>query len=219
MEAVLATSIDANCSSARYFSDEIEPAPFVANVRATAPNNLSKLCAWNAVLQHSICPTVFLDADTYVRQDLAPIWQYDFDVAYTVRPGHRPVIGGVLFVRPTERTRFFFLRWIARAASLLMRPGEIGNEMHMWGGLNQSCLNALTRGTVADVNILAVPAAIWNSCDETWHRFGPETRIVHLKGELRQEIMSGGPDRRQPASALTPIVVEWLEYLRQAYQR
>lgn len=214
MAAVLRHTVEKYCSDAAFRSDQIRRPPEVAHVRQLAPNNLAKICSWKNALDTAVNPMVMCDADTFVVNDVGDVWDEDFDVAYCWRPGNRPVIGGVIFARPTDAARRFMGDWVTLAAQQMLDPRVVECRQSIYGGPNQSALHTLTKNDASYADIVSLPANPWNLCDEVWSEFEEDkTKIVHLKGAVRQEAFAGAP----PEGGWTPIVKRWLNELLEAY--
>ena len=205
-------SIEANCPTASIEIERIPYPPDVKNVMRSAPDNMGKLAAWRRRLQRAEQPILFMDIDTYARQDLEPVWDAigDADVGYTWRPlEHRPIVGGFIPARPTEGARRFFTEWLIRASELMMNPVDLFDNMVVRGGLLQTCLTELTQDPPDGVKVQELSPYVWNSCDETWKDFDPDVcRMVHCKGDLRHAILAC--DRKGEYGEL---VREWRSYL------
>ena len=202
------------CPNADFRSDRIRKPPAVAQVRQLVPNNLAKICSWKNALDTAVKPIVLCDADTFIVNDIGEIWDRDFDIAYCWRPGPRPVIGGIIFARPTDAARRFMADWVTLAAQQMLDPQVVECRCRINGGPNQSALHTLTKHDAGYVDLISLPADPWNLCDEVWSEFDENrTKIVHLKGAVREEAFAGKP----PEGGWTPIVRRWLEELLEAY--
>lgn len=146
-------------------------------------------------------PTVFLDGDAFVNQDIEPVFKTFTDVAVTYRsdPGLMPINEGVIFAKPTEGTRRLFRAYLATYEHLanLDKIKQYYGDIKRWRG-GQLTLNALTcpRGTPYELDqetrfgceIKYLPCFTWN-----YSPVGGETKedldgkgIVHLKGERKK---------------------------------
>lgn len=214
LASVLETSVRDNCPNAELHFQEIEPAREISGLPPNAADNLWKLTHWWPRAMNADRPFVCLDADTLVVNDLTPVWAQDFDIAYSIRPHRCPIIGGVIFGRPTQGARQFFTRWLAQATQNALSP-DADTLMSRYGGLLQSALNKLRETPLSGVNTLELDAETWNCCDQVWHRFDAgRTRVIHLKGRLRRECFKGRvPGDGAPNADLAPLVDQYVQYL------
>lgn len=130
-------------------------------------------------------PTVFLDVDAFPNGDLLKAMDSVVDIGLTVRdtPGLMPVNEGVIFARPTEATKRFFMNYVATYEALQALLPEA--EWRWWGG--QLSLNALSKGSQPDgVAITYLPVDPYNFSPDADADFAPavlnEKVIIHLKG-------------------------------------
>ena len=154
--------------------------------------NTQKMVTWARVVgeaRDGEC-IALLDADTFIARPLDPIWDQDFDLAYTAKQSRFPFNSGVVFVRVNDKTRRFFSEWEAVNRKML-----VSGEHHMrwrakYGGINQAALGQmLETGLAQRMDILPVPCVEWNCEDSAWVNFDPDmTRIVHVKSKLRMAV-------------------------------
>lgn len=173
-----------------------------------AADNSWKLEHWTrAVLEApEDCGVLLMDADTFVTAPLDPLWSIDFDLAYTVRGVARfPLNAGVMAVRANERTRRFMERWLARDRFMLKDLDYREPWRRIYGGQNQASFGSLLEGPeVADLRVVTLPCLEWNCEDVSWSRFGPGTRIVHVKSALRTTVFYV-----QVEPTLRPLAALW----------
>lgn len=130
-------------------------------------------------------PTVFLDVDAFPNADLLKAMEGVRDVGLTVRnvDGLMPVNEGVIFARPTEATKAFFMAYVATYEALqeLLTPDDWG----WWGG--QLALNALMPHDSA----VLLPCETHNFSPDTASDFAPvelDTKaVIHLKGPRKAQ--------------------------------
>ena len=155
-------------------------------------DNAWKLRCWrDIVAQVDIGAELLLvDVDTFVTGPLDPLWDLEFDVAYTARSEARfPLNAGVLAARVGPGARRFFDAWV-ELDSAFLRDAEAHRPWRQrYGGMNQASLGALLEGGAAGARVVALPCAVWNCEDTCWERFDPAaTRIVHVKSALRMAV-------------------------------
>lgn len=140
-------------------------------------------------------PTVFLDGDAFVNADLRPIFDAIADIGVTYRnvPGLMPINEGVIFAKPTDRTRAFFRSYLATYEHLAGCPEVISHygDIKRWRG-GQLSLNAIS--SLGDVHgeldhrdgISYLPCDIFNfsmDMDRGYTRGELDQKaVLHLKG-------------------------------------
>jgi hypothetical protein len=175
-------------------------------------HNTQKMEAWWArvMAEPDGTPVLLMDADTMIVRPLDDIWDRAFDVAYTVKPESErfPFNSGVVFLRVSPRVRAFVQAWRDENRYMLAHPVHHQEWRKRYGGINQAALGQMfTTGVTAGLDVLAIPCQEWNCEDSSWAAFDPEvTRIVHLKGALRQAVL--GVDLR-PSDPLRMLRDRW----------
>lgn len=161
-------------------------------------NNL-KLQLWNEQVQLSDIPVVLIDIDTIILKDLKSIFDYDFDIAVTERPGKAWFNGGVVCVKPTVAAKEMMNLW-AKYDSMLYAdevkdrvPKRLRaiQEATKHDGMNQPSFVRLLDQGVFPGKVIKVPAKVWNNCDQTWREFYGKAKVVHVKGDLRDAMKTG----------------------------
>lgn len=169
--------------------------------------NTRKLEIWQEAVEAAPAGEVLglLDCDLLILGDLSEIELLRFDVAYTSRPAAAPypLNAGVFFIRVSERSRGFLADWRALNSRMLTDPRLHEPARQRFGGINQASLGILLER--AGVDALALPCVTWNCEDASWLSFGPRTRIVHVKSQLRQACF--GERALEPWSR--PLVTAW----------
>lgn len=135
-----------------------------------------------------------LDVDTMITGDLSPISDMRFDLAITVTPpeGQYRINSGVVFVRVSEFTRRWYAQWYATVQRMLINEALWRQWKDNYGGINQCALAYLLANSEIKLDVAELPCAIWNSVGSTWAQFSPETKIVHLLGNLRNACLAPG---------------------------
>lgn len=154
-------------------------------------NNNHKLRIWRDHINKSDEDIVCMDVDTIVVGDLKPAFDDDFDLAYTVRdnPNMR-INAGVIFARPTERTKTFMDRWVEIDDKMLTDPKLMERGRALNYGQNQASLALLLQEN-PDIKLKELDCTIWNCVDQTWKDFDAEkTKVLHVKGHLRECIIT-----------------------------
>lgn len=172
--------------------------------------DLFKLTTWMRLVDAAEDGTrlLLIDCDTLIVRPLDDIWAQSFDVAYTGRDATRaPINAGVIFVRAGLEARQFFFAWYL--AAIAIRDNDAYRAIQDHGACDQAGLYALLRSpSRPSAHVLRLPCQEWNCADAEWASFDAHTRIVHVKGELRDAVLDGimtGVHR----AALPPLVALW----------
>ncbi len=154
---------------------------------------------------------IFSDCDMMYLKSPFDVFSQDFDLAYTMRPRKTPPVnGGIVFIKNNERARALMELW--RKINDKMYHDEKFHTRYRtkYAGMNQAAFGwILENPKEHNAKMIGVPCEIYNSCNETWHRINDNTRIVHIKGELRESCISGKV--RMPSTTMATRI--WNSYL------
>lgn len=174
-------------------------------------DNAQKISSWRRIVETADLGEVLgiMDCDTLVLGDLSAVLEIDFEVAYTARPpwARLPFNAGVVFVRVSAATRRFFAAWEEQNLRLLGDRTAHRPLRNKYGGINQAALGYLLERPV-DVVPVAIPCTTWNCEDTSWSEFGPETKILHIKGRLRSACVRG----RNPEPDIERLAEIWRRF-------
>jgi hypothetical protein len=181
---------------------EIAPPP---NLHAARPGNKSayiynshKLRDWLEVTESCADGDrlLLIDADTMVLRSLDPVWDSEFDVAYTIKRDvtRLPINAGVVFLRVNARSRAFMRAWLDWNMRLLGSAALHTKYWAKYAGMNQAALGALLEdgGGPRMAKLHELHCSEWNCESATWKTFDPANppRIAHVKGNLRKGLMA-----------------------------
>lgn len=211
---VLAHSAAVHCPDWQIVVEKLErPKGLTSAMGVSAhEDNTHKLERWRSIVDQAPDGTslLLIDTDTVILRQLDDVWTHGFDVAYTTKPADSrfPLNGGVLFMRVNDRSRAFVHAWARQNRTFLEDRRYKGSaDRRKFGGINQAALGAVLRDASAAVHVLALPCTEWNCEDESWEKFGPQTRILHVKSGLRREVLKlYGP---RPKFAHAAAVQAW----------
>lgn len=150
-----------------------------------------KMVAWTQAVHRATGPLLLIDADVIVRRDPSIVFESTdaWDIAHAPRPGDFPYNTGVVFVRPTTAARAFFDYWLERTRFWGASKASVMLSKKLHGGVDQcSFAEAVARhhGRVKEL-----PYDKWNLCQE-FELFNPRnTAILHLKGHVSRDLLSG----------------------------
>lgn len=167
-----------------------------------------KAIDWFRAVRHAPegTPIALLDVDMLITGSLDPVWDEDFDIAVTMRETAREQLNsGAMFVRASTGTVAFLERWMRRTSRLAKDPKTRKFS-------DQHALAQLLETTPLRVKYL--PCRVWN-CEQThWKDFSSETRIVHIKSDVRGVIFGHLDACLSPGGDY--IVSLWREWDRRA---
>ena len=147
------------------------------------------------------------DIDIMFLSSIEPIKDLDFDIAVTVRDMPARYNSGVWFVR-LEKARPFLKSWRDELEREINNFDKEKLWILEWAGINQSSL-ATTIDQNSSINLVELPCLEWNATQSEWDRVTPQTKAVHLKGELRRMILG----QQEPEENLFPLIKKAQEYL------
>ncbi len=185
----LKRSVEQNAPDSEFveiISDEPEDRPGLIKHYT---HNHAKLRVWRAAVHaepENSC-VILIDADAIVLGELDSAFDKPYDIGWTWRPGRLPVNSGVVFVRCNERSRAFMDAWVDRDEQLMNHRTLAAHGASKYGGANQaSFMWLITHGKGQDIaGCQDLMCKKWNSVDQTWCDFDDDTRILHIKGALR----------------------------------
>jgi hypothetical protein len=156
--------------------------------------NTIKLDVWNDIMASATEPIIFCDADLLLLRDPTLAFELDFDLCFTKRTSKIPFNGGVVFARPTENAKEFFINW--KKFNNKMYEDNVFHRIwrKKYAGMNQAALGYLLETTPIAAKIEYLPCATWNACDEDWANLREDVVFLHIKGRLRDAVI-GNWDR------------------------
>jgi len=190
----------------------IEPPDHRGAVKIPFLSNTYKLAFWVAAVEEAYLDgenLILSDSDMLCTGNPEPVFEREFDIAYTVRDDHTniPLNGGVVYVKPTEAARRFMQEWL----KIDERMYEDWNFHQPWrikyAGQNQASFGYLLENPVEGVTLLELPTRIYNAVNTDWHRIGSDTVFIHIKSQLRKAVLRGEP----PTGTMRPAMLKWYE--------
>lgn len=181
-------------------------------------SNTHKLDHWNRRIQASQDGdrALLIDGDMMIVRNLDPIWDLEFDVAYTVKKSKLPFNGGVLFLRVSDRTKRFMQAYWDRNVEFLGNPAKHAPFRSKFAGMNQAAFGSLLEQIepLYRCKLLGVQCAEWNAEQSVWPNYNPElARIVHVKSALRKALFG----RTECVDDfLRPLMKIWRDYEQEA---
>jgi len=158
---------------------------------------------------------VLCDCDTLWLRDPSFLFEHDFDVAYTTRPGKFPINAGIVYCKPTHRAVGFIRDvavWALELGTATGRSHWFAEELiAKYGGVGQAAFVMAMETNRYGANLMPVDCQTWNNCDQTWKRFSDKTVALHIKGKLRRRCLNESfpPERDE---LLAPLIRIWRRY-------
>lgn len=215
LAGALCVSVEANAPDVEFCELVTAPPDNKSKLTRHYTDNHAKLKVWRAAVhaEPDDAEIVLMDADTIVLGDLQEAFDGGnyYDIGWTWRPGRLPMNGGVVFVRCTARARAFMDAWVARDEVLMRHRTLADHGAKKYGGANQaSFMWLMLHGKGQDIATMQdLMCRKWNSVDQTWCQFNADTRVVHIKGKLREACL--GKNRGQFFEALKTLAVNGVE--------
>jgi len=189
-------SIRTNCPLSDYERKLLNPKdyPQCQHTKNSYLANSVKLNYWNDYIQNNEGNLCLIDGDTVVLKDVSDVFENKFDIAYTVRSKGTgiPINGGVLFVRINDTTRRFFQLWTEINNRMLRDRNFHLQWYRVYKGINQASFGYMLQRHRDKFKAMELPCAIYNACDKIdWIKINSETRILHVKSEMRIMCING----------------------------
>lgn len=180
-----------------------------------------KLSFWLAAVESlpEGTPILLTDCDAMLTGPLDAVWDQSFDLAYTARDPQQspwPYNSGVVFVRASAGVRAFLRAWATETRVRTNKHKDSPERVQdraKFGASEQAAFHETLQSPAGQaIQTHALPCRIWNCEDSEWERFGPETKIVHVKGAFRQAI-TGKAIRPTRKAQVAPLLKEWRRLL------
>lgn len=152
---------------------------------------------------------VLMDADTFICNEINSAFDEDFDIGLTFRKYKIPFNAGVVFFKPTDKAMKFMNAWYSENMRLLNRRTEFSVGIKKYGGVNQASLANVLRNPARQYK--KFDCATWNCEQSSWNTFSDDTRVVHVKSELRSHIFGNVRHKRPEFDRMKMIYDSYLE--------
>jgi hypothetical protein len=163
--------------------------------------NTDKLSIWLECVEKYNDNIALTDCDMLCVKDFNDVFNLDFDVAITMHEDGAilPLNGGVIFVKPTENAKYF-MQLFKKVNDEMYNDKEFHQKWRdKYAGINQSAMGYILETGGYRANVLKLPCQIYNNCDPEWPTIDDNTRLVHIKGKLRQYVLRNYDFRAMPA--------------------
>lgn len=169
--------------------------------------NSVKLKLWLEFVKSTKDNVILADCDMLARMSAAHAFKYDFDIAFTERTRIKriPNNGGIMFVRPNERSIKFLTEML-----------RINNKMlidlpfhHIWrckyAGMNQAAFGYMQEKYKGKIKLHKFKTIEFNAVDCDWTSINKHTVFIHYKSKLRKTVLGEIKGR----SEYKPVVDIW----------
>lgn len=154
-------------------------------------SNTVKMDCWIDLLNNSDDDVLFLDCDMIILQNLHSVLSGNYDIGITKRTKSRvPYNGGFVVVKNNDKARDFMLLWQDVNTKMYKDRLFHSKWRNKYAGMNQAALGYILEKEKFLACINYLPCKIWNSCDDDWKFLNAETKVIHIKGNLRRAIFS-----------------------------
>jgi len=177
-------------------------------------SNTHKLNEWARVL-HTIDDEhiIFADCDLLVLKDFSNVFDEQFDIGYTIR--HVPVPymnGGLVFVKNTPEAREFIQLWNTWNTTMYENPKLHQQYLPKYLGINQCAFGYLyEHPELFQATLKPFPCKIYNACNESWNCITAQTKVIHIKGSLRNAVL------RNNGYKYAQLVQLWRKYYKMKF--
>lgn len=179
--------------------------------------NIFKLGVWNDLIQKQETPLIICDCDLLVVNNIENIVNISTkDIIFTSRDKNNRFNGGFIYINPTPKAKEFFQEWYDISInSFDPKTNSMWKQyVSKYKGANQAVLGYLYENKkYADI-IDEIPCHIWNCTDYEWEKFSPDTKIIHIKSELRDFVLNKNKTMRShiKKDIVEHLAKKWFEY-------
>jgi hypothetical protein len=161
------------------------------------------------------------DLDLMFINSIEDIWEKPFDIAITTRKTIK-YNTGIWFIRDNERAKDFLHKWIVNT-EILVDMVKSGNEeikpyIHENGGIDQASLDMTINHEISKAKVFELDSTIWNACQHEWEHVTEETKIIHIKSNLRKFCFR--QKKEEPPEYMKPLIKTWrmhYDYTKKLY--
>ena len=193
--------------------------PKVKGCRFSYTVTNAKLNVWNEFAQLISRPTILMDVDLIVRQDLGHVFDLDHDAVFTTNGTKNTWINsGVVFLKPTARAKDLMQRWTDADNELYQTkimngmPKGVRKGHRDTGvlGMNQTSFAVIEK----ELDYGTIPCSKYNCWNDTWREWNPkQTAVVHVQMGLRKALtqnLAGEDSKRRYDNILRDILPYYL---------
>lgn len=132
-------------------------------------------------------PAAVCDIDLLFRKRIDDVFEQKFDIAITIRPMKEKYNTGLWFYNPSSAAREFVFNWLLKTEKITDNFRDNLEGVKRYAGIDQYAL-AKTVWENQHARIITLPCQEWNAEQSAWKFVNEETRVLHLKSQLRNEL-------------------------------
>ena len=144
---------------------------------------------------------------------IEPVFDNEFDLAYTIREYRAPLNTGIWFVRKNKRSISFIKMWMKYTRRYIKQFLKIGvKAVKDYAGIDQASLALSLKRKKENIKTLSLPCSEWNCIQSEIKQFGSTASVIHMKSNLRDLAINNKHSIDRPY--LNFFVDHWNEYLK-----
>lgn len=187
--------------------------------KSSHEENIYKLKFWKNKILNSNNPVLLIDCDLLFLDNISEIFNTDYDIVLTSRDySETKYNAGVIYFDSNNKTKEFISEWYR----LSKEEFDINNPI--WKsilkrakGATQSTLTYMIENNKTfGCKIGYLPCKIWNCAGSDFDKFSKDTKILHIKSELRQLIFEEKIKNNNYIRILTFLKQLWKKYEMEA---
>lgn len=180
-------------------------------VKKSYTSNTVKLDLWYKSLEATNENIIFMDCDMFVLGEMESAFDNDFDIGYTVKARiHKTscrINGGIIFVKNTENAKAW-MNELLKINEKMYYNEDFHNQWRCkYYGMNQSAMGYMSERYKGPAKVKEFSTLIYNACDCDWKNVKSNTKIVHIKGKLREYIL-----KNKDHFHYSYIIKKWRQY-------
>ena len=191
-----------------------ETIPRASNIRHVGLHaNTLKLRSWAEYIDFTCDDTILIDSDMMCNAYPAGAFEDDFGIAYTAKPCGG-INGGVVLVKNTPAAKWWIKNLLTVNEQMYACPVFHKMWARKYPGMNQSAMGFMIERGSAGVSLKKLKTVDWNAVEPDWAHVTEQTAFIHIKGDLRRQILGTGKTVR-----CKEIRKRWWQYYEKAYNR
>lgn len=192
----------------------IKPPQKLLNRPLNFKYNDVKLKIWRDFVNNTSENVILADCDMLMIKSADHAFNVPFDIAYTARTVLKriPMNGGIMMVRPTEKSRLFFQKMYEINHKMLHDSSFHHPYRCRWAGMNQSAFGWMMENGCCGAKVHKYITREWNAVDCDWKFINNKTVFVHYKSKLRKLVLRCIPRQSPLLKGYSQAQKLWYQY-------